>query len=538
MKTISDITKSLKISEDAIIPYGRQAVKIDTSKISETAKKGKLVLVTSACNANAAGEGKTSTEIGLNDGLNLIGVKSIACLREPSLGVSFGNKGPADGALKAKVVTEDVNYHFTGDIHALTTTINMIAAEIDNTIYQGNALNIDPSKIVWKRAIDICDRSLRSITVAQNDKKATPYSCEFVITVAHELSTIMMLSHSLDEFVERAEKATIAYTFDNKPVTVKDLHMSKCIRKLMQYAMMPNLTYSVEGNPLVISGLPFANISCGSSAAYATDFALSHADVVLQEAGFGSDLGAEKFMDIVCPVGNYTPSAIVAVISCRSLKLHGGVDKDRLTEHNPAAVKAGLPNMAAHLKNLKRFGVPILVAVNKFSFDKNDEINIIKDFCASQHVLCEVTSSALDGASGAYGLAMQLMNILNTNKSPKYTPAYNQIKATTKDIKALINKICIDTYGAKDVEYTEEATKQIKSLTKLDDISSYKICMCKTPASITDDPKILGAPTDFNIHIREVRVFTGAKLIVPISGSLLMLPGLGKTPRLLDSYGE
>lgn len=413
MKTCIELAEELNISSDKIIPYGWYTGKIDlTAEDFKDRPDGKYVLVTSALNANAAGEGKTSTEIGLNDALRRIGVKSIACLREPSQGVSYGNKGPAHGALKARVVPDSIDYHFSGDIHALTYTINSIAAQIDNIIYQGNELNIDPDKIIWNRAIDICDRSLRSVTVAQDDKKAIPHHCEFVITVAHELSTIATLAVSEDDFIHRAEKAIVAYTFDNKPVTVGDLHMSKAIRNMMHEALMPNLVQSLEGNPVFISGLPFANISIGTNAVMATKLAQKLADVVLVESGFGSDCGGEKNLDLVCQVADIKPSAIVAICSCRSLKLHGGQDKAELDKENVQAVKDGLCNLETHINHLCKYNLPLVIAINRFSFDTDAELKVITDYLDSHNIRYEFSEAPLKGSIGSVNLANTLMEAI------------------------------------------------------------------------------------------------------------------------------
>ena len=531
MKKIFDITRSLNIPDDYVIPHGWDKAKIDLNYLAEVTDRpiGKYVLVTSAMNANAAGEGKTSTEIGLNDALRYIGVNSIACLREPSQGVSYGNKGPAHGALKAQVIPSAIDYHFTGDIHALTYTINSIAAQIDNVIYQGNELNINPDRIVWNRAIDICDRALRDVTVMQGDKKGTPHRCEFVITVAHELSTIATLAKDEDDFIARAERAIVAYTYDDKPVTVKDLQMTKAIRQMMHEALMPNIAQSLEGNPVLISGLPFANISIGTNSVIATKLAQKLADVVLVESGFGSDCGGEKNLNLVCPVSDITPSAIVAVCSCRSLKLHGGQDKTELDVENVQAVKNGLPNLEAHIKHLKKYGIPFIIAINRFTFDTDAELKVITDYLDINNIEYGFSEAPLKGSEGSVDLANKLMTLVNTEST--FKPLYNFNDSLLNKIKT----ICTEVYGAKGVDLTEEALVQITDYEKRG-YGNLPVCISKTPASITADPSLLGAPTDFARDIREVRLFAGAGFIVPLSGSLLMLPGLGKLPRLSDNY--
>ena len=532
MRNILDLSRNvLGVPEQYTIPFGWDKAKINLEYYKEIEDRptGAYVLITSALNANAAGEGKTSTEIGLNDALNRIGVGSIACLREPSQGVSYGNKGPAHGALKARVVPDAIDYHFTSDIHALTYTINSIAAQIDNTIYQGNPLNIDPDRIVWSRAIDICDRALRDVTVMQGDKKGIPHKCEFVITVAHELSTIATLATSEEDFIQRTEKAIVAYTYDNKPVTVKDLQMSKAIRQMMSEALMPNIVQSLEENPVIISGLPFANISIGTNSAIATKMALKLAPVVLQESGFGSDCGGEKNLNLFCPTIGVTPSAVVAVCSCRSLKLHGGQDKSELDIENIQAVKDGLPNLEAHIKHLKKYGVPFIIAINRFTFDTDAELKVITDYLDENSINYAFSEAPLKGSEGSVDLAQKLMKLITAENN--FKPLYS----FTDSLETKIETICKEVYGAAGVEYTEEALAQLKDYTERG-YGNLPVCISKTPASITDDPKLLGAPKDFKVHIREVRLFAGAGFIVPLSGTLLMLPGLGKTPRLSDNY--
>lgn len=536
MKNILKLANELGLTDSQVTPFGWDKAKINlTAEDLKDNPDGKYVLITSALNANAAGEGKTSTEIGLNDALRKIGVKSIACLREPSQGVSYGNKGPAHGALKARVVPDAIDYHFTGDIHALTYTINSIAAQIDNVIYQGNSLNIDPDKIVWNRAVDICDRAMRDVTVMQGDKKGTPHHCEFVITVAHELSTIATLATSEEDFINRAERAIVAYTYDNKPVTVGDLHMTNAIRNMMHEALMPNLVQSLEENPVFISGLPFANISIGTNAVMATKLAQKLADIVLVESGFGSDCGGEKNLDLVCPVANINPSAIVAVCSCRSLKLHGGQSKDELNIENVQAVKDGLCNLEAHIKHLCKYNLPLIIAINRFSFDTDAELKVITDFLEAKNVRYAFSEAPLRGSEGSVNLARTLIEAINEgeNCNCKLETLYKNTDDWSLEDK--IEAICTRCYGAIGVEYTDLARQQLSEYEN----RGYKnlpICISKTPASITSDPKILGAPKDFIIDIREVRLFAGAGFIVPLSGSLLMLPGLGKLPRLSDNY--
>lgn len=533
MKTILELANDLKIPQEYIQPHGWQMGKIDLSYAEQLKDKpdGKLVLVTACCNAEVAGMGKTSTEIAINQSLNYLGVKSIACLREPSLGVSMNGKGTATGALNAQVLPDSINYHCSGDIHALTTTINLIAAQIDNVIYQGNELNIDPDKITWNRAVDICDRSLRSVTVAQDDKKAVPHHCEFVITVAHELSTIMTLAVDEDDFIDRVEKAIVAYTFDNKPVTVGDLKMSKAIRLLMHDALMPNIVQCTSGAPALIHATPFGNISIGCSSTIATKMALKMADIVFVENGFASELSCEKHLDLVLPSAGLKPDAILAVTSCRSLKYQGGQPNSELNIENVQAVKDGLINMAAHIRHLRNYNLPIIIAINKFSCDTESELKVITDYLDTENLPYAISNGPIEGKTGSIDLAKVVVDVLNKASVSDYLPLY----AWNEAIKTKIEKICKKAYGATGVEYSELALNQINDYTNRG-YSNFPIVMCKTPASITDDPKILGAPTEHVIHIREVRLFAGAGFLVPLSGSLLMLPGHVKMPRCRDDY--
>ena len=529
---ILNLSRTLGISEEYVIPYGWDKAKIDL-KINEKLKDkpdGKLVLVT-AITPTKAGEGKTTTTIGLHDGMHRIGINSLACLREPSLGPVWGIKGGAVGALKSTIVpSDDINLHFTGDFHALTSTINLIAAIIDNHIYQGNELNIDPHHIVWTRALDINERSLRSVTVAQDDKKAIPHHSEFVITVASELMTIFCVAVDEDDFRRRVNKILVAYTYDNKPVYLGDFHVSDAIIKMMKTALNPNLVQTLEENPVLIHGGPFANISVGVNSINATKLALKLAPVVITEAGFGGDLGAEKFLDIKCQLANLHPDCVVLVATVRALKLHGGVKFEELETENVEALKAGLCNLAQHAENMKKFGIPVVITANRFPSDTPAELHAIEDWCKENKYEFSINEAALLGSRGSEDLATKVNNILETKKS-HYKPLYK----FNKPIKEKIETICKEIYRADGVEYTEEALKQIEDYEKMG-YNDLPVCISKTPNSFTDDAKILGAPRGFKIHIREVRLYAGAGLIVPLSGSLLLLPGLPKVPRAVDGH--
>ena len=543
MKHIVKLAKELGVPEEYIIPYGNDKAKIDLAYRADLADRpdGKLVLVT-AITPTKAGEGKTTTTIGLHDGLRRIGVRSLACLREPSLGPVWGIKGGAVGALKSTIVpSDDINLHFTGDFHALTSTINLMAAIIDNHIYQGNELNIDPDKIIWNRALDINDRALRSVTVAQDDKKATPHHNEFVITVASELMTILTISQTEEEFMDRVNNIIVAYTFGNKPVKFGEFNCSKAILKMMKNAMNPNLVQTLEENPVLVHCGPFANISIGVNSINATKLALKMAPVVVTEAGFGGDLGAEKFMDIKCQLAGIHPNVIVLVATCRALKLHGGVAFEDLNTENVEAVKAGICNLKKHYENMRSYGVPVIVAINRFPSDTQNEINTVLDWCIANDIIPSINSAAIDGSVGAENLAQKVMSILAIQEEAEhkgqFADNYQPLYDFNESVLQKIDKICKTIYGAKGVNYTEEALAQITEYEKLG-YGNLPVCISKTPNSLTDDPKILGAPTDFYINIREVRLYAGAGLIVPLSGGLLLMPGLSKEPRCLDKFNE
>ena len=553
MKNILDLTDSLNISREYILPYGWDKAKIDLKYKEELKDKpdGKLVLVT-AITPTKAGEGKTTTTIGLHDGLRRIGVNSLACLREPSLGPVWGIKGGAVGALKSTIVpSDDINLHFTGDFHALTSTINLMSAIIENHIWQGNELNIDPNRIEWKRALDINDRSLRSISVnadgtggdlwlAQSPKRPveayTKHNQEFVITVASELMTILTISQTEEEFIERVNNIIAAYDFDGNPVRFGQFNCGKAILKMMRNAMNPNIVQTLEENPVLVHCGPFANISIGVNSINATKMALKMADVVVTEAGFGGDLGAEKFLDIKCQLGNLSPDAIVLVATIRALKLHGGVKFEDLDKENIEALKAGYCNLKKHYENMCTYGVPVIVAINRFPNDTGKEQETLCELLLNDKIWYALNRAALDGSEGAVDLANQVMTAINLDTKHiacfgGFEPLYSfDIPILTK-----IDKICKEIYGASGVEYTDLALKQIKQYEDMG-YGNLPVCISKTPNSLTDDPKILGRPEGFKIHIREVRLYAGAGLIVPLSGALLLMPGLPKEPRCLDKF--
>ena len=533
MRNILDISKNvLVIHEHYTIPYGWDKAKIDLSyrDVIEDRPTGKLVLVT-AITPTKAGEGKTTTTIGLHDGLCRLGVNSLACLREPSLGPVWGIKGGAVGALKSTIVpSDDINLHFTGDFHALTSTINLIAAIIDNHIYQGNELNIDPDQVIWTRALDINDRALRSVTVAHDDKKATPHHNEFVITVASELMTILTISQSEEEFMNRVNNILVAYTYDNKPVYFGEFNCSKAILKMMKNAMNPNLVQTLEENPVLVHCGPFANISIGVNSINATKLAMKLAPVVVTEAGFGGDLGAEKFLDIKCQLADIAPRVIVLVATVRALKLHGGVKFEDLDKENIEAMLAGTCNLQQHAENMRKYGVPVIITANRFPSDTDAEINTLRNWCDQQGYDFALNEGAIKGSEGAEELAGKVAWLLG-NTVADFKPIYN----FNETILGKIEKVCKEIYRADEVEYSEEALEQIKKYTEMG-YDNLPICISKTPNSFSDDPKLLGAPRNFKIHIREVRLYAGAGLIVPLSGSLLLMPGLPKKPRCMEEF--
>lgn len=536
---ILDLGKKLGLDEADLIPYGWDKAKIDVKDESKLKKSGKLVLVT-AMTPTKAGEGKTTTTIGLHDGLRSIGVNSLAVLREPSLGPVFGVKGGAVGALKSTIVpSDDINLHFTGDFHALTSTINLISAMIENSVYQGNEFGIDVDRIVWPRALDMNDRSLRSVYLSADGKnsdgasdRSKIHKSEFVITVASELMAVLCMATDEEDFLSRADRMIVAYSKSGSPITVGDLHIRGAIRKLMHEALKPNLVQTLEENPVLVHGGPFANIAHGCNSVLATALGLKLSDVVVTEAGFGADLGAEKFFDIKCQAAGLHPDCAVLVATIRALKLHGGIPFEDLEKENLLAVEDGFPNLRRHAENLAKYGVPVIIAINRFPTDTDDEISKLKDLCAAAGFSrVQINEAALKGSAGAKGLAYEVMSALESGKSD-FRPLY-PVGDPTLGIKAKIEKICREIYRAERVEYSELAEKQIEDYEKRGH-GGLAICMAKTPNSFTDDPARLNAPINFTIHVREVRLSAGAGFIVPLTGSVMTLPGLPKRPRACD----
>ena len=548
MKTCLELAEGLGIPKDDVIPYGWDKAKIRKEyyeKIKDN-KTGKLVLVT-AITPTKAGEGKTTTTIGLHDGLRRIGVNSLACLREPSLGPVWGIKGGAVGALKSTIVpSDDINLHFTGDMHALTATINLMSAIIENHIWQGNELRIDPNSITWTRAVDINDRSLRNIkcnaegtgenVLVLDDEKQMDRKMQhdsgYTITVASELMTILCLSKSEQEFMDRVNNIIVAYNYDNEPIRFGEFHCSKAILKMMKDALNPNLVQTLEENPVLVHGGPFANISIGVNSLIATRMALKMSDVVVTEAGFGADLGAEKFLDIACQEGGFAPDCVVLVATIRALKLHGGVLFEDLDKENCEAIEKGFCNLKQHFDNLEEYGVPVVVAINRFPSDTDSEIEVLENLMMKAKMEYALNEGALKGSEGAIELARTVEHVL-ANAESHYKPMYEN--AVGWSIKDKIGTICHKIYHADNIEYSEEAEEKIRKYTKMGYSMAY-VCISKTPNSFTDDPKILGAPEGHTVHIRDVKLYAGANLIVPLTGSVMLLPGLPKKPLCLDEF--
>ncbi|MBR4457079.1 MAG: formate--tetrahydrofolate ligase [Solobacterium sp.] len=526
LEDISVIAEKAGIPEAYLIPYGNDKAKVSL-KLLDTLndrEDGKLILVT-AINPTKAGEGKSTTTVGLADGLAKIGVNVMACLREPSLGPVFGLKGGAAGGGYAQVVPmESINLHFTGDMHAITTATNLIAAMLDNSIYQGNPLNIDPNRVEWKRCLDMNDRTLRSITIAQDkDTNGVERKDHFVITVATEIMAILCLSKDLEDFRQRVSSCIVAYTYDNKPVTVKDLEADGAAAVVMKDAIMPNLVQTLEHTPVFVHGGPFANIAHGCNSLIATRTALKLADYVVTEAGFGADLGAEKFLDIKCRLGGLKPNAVVIVATVRALKMHGGVDSAHLEEENVEAMLEGAKNLQKHVESIQAFGVPFLIAVNKFSADTPKEVEALLSWCREHGYPAEESDGWANGGNGTIELAKHVTELCR--EESHYHPIYDETDTIQNKIAAIAKTV----YGADDVEYSDLALEKIKIFIA-NGWDRVPVCMAKTPLSLTDDPNIKGRPEHFAIHVKDLSISRGAGFIVAYTGSILTMPGLPAVP--------
>ena len=529
MKPIADIAASLGLADEDVIPYGRYKAKVNHRLIHKASKQGKLILVT-AISPTPAGEGKTTTSVGLADAMNAIGKKTMLCLREPSLGPVFGMKGGAAGGGYAQVVPmEDINLHFTGDIHAIGTANNLLAAMIDNSIQQGNPLNIDPRRITWKRCMDMNDRQLRFIVDGLGGKvNGTPREDGFDITVASEVMAIFCLATSISDLKERLSKIVCAYTYDGKPVTAGEIGAAGAMTALLKDALDPNLVQTLENNPAIIHGGPFANIAHGCNSVLATKLSLSLADYTITEAGFGADLGAEKFLDIKCRYAGIAPSACVLVATVRALKSHGGVAKADLSQPNLEAVKAGASNLIRHIDNLKNgFGLPVVVAINAFPTDTAEEQAYVEQVCAEQGVPCVLSEVFAKGGEGGKALAETVLSILDDTAQVKYT--YELDAPLTDKIDAVAKKI----YRAGSVSYSAAAKKTLDELTALG-YGNLPVCIAKTQYSFSDNAKLTGAPEGFTLNVREVRLSAGAGFVVVVCGSIMTMPGLPKHPAAMD----
>ena len=527
MLPIKDVAASIGIEEDDLELYGKYKAKISDELINRTKKNpdGKLILVT-AINPTPAGEGKTTTSVGLGEAFGRLGKKALIALREPSLGPCFGIKGGAAGGGYAQVVPmEDLNLHFTGDFHAITSANNLLAALLDNHIQQGNELGIDPRQIVWKRCMDMNDRVLRNIVVGLGSKMdGMVREDHFVITVASEIMAILCLADDMADLKKRLGRIIVAYTFDGKPVTADDLQATGSMAALLKDALKPNLIQTLEHTPAIVHGGPFANIAHGCNSVRATKTALKLADYVITEAGFGADLGAEKFFDIKCRMAGLKPDAVVLVATIRALKYNGGVPKDELSSENLDALKAGIVNLEKHIENLQKYGVPVVVTLNRFVTDSQAELDFVKKFCEDRDCDFALANVWEQGGKGGIDLANAVLNTLE-NKKSNFKVLYDD----SLSIKDKINCIVTEIYGADGVTYSAEASKAIAKIEEMG-FGNFPVCMAKNQYSLSDDPKKLGRPTGFDINIREVYVSAGAGFVVAITGTIMTMPGLPKSP--------
>ncbi len=530
MLPIAKVAEKLGLTDEDLIPYGRYKAKINHKLIHSDRPDGKLILMT-AISPTPAGEGKTTTSVGLADALNAMGKKTMLCLREPSLGPVFGVKGGAAGGGYAQVVPmEDINLHFTGDIHAIGTANNLLAAMIDNSIQQGNPLNIDPRRIAWKRCMDMNDRQLRFIVDGLGGKvNGTPREDGFDITVASEVMAIFCLATDLADLKDRLSRIVCAYTYDGQPVTAGQIGAAGAMAALLKDAIDPNLVQTLENNPAIIHGGPFANIAHGCNSVTATKLSLKLADYVVTEAGFGADLGAEKFLDIKCRMADLHPSAVVLVATVRALKSHGGVTKPDLNKPNVEAVRKGAANLERHIDNIKNgFGLPVCVAINAFPTDTPEEMAVIEEVCANAGVKCALSEVFAKGGEGGKALAETVLSIMPEAPQPiQYT--YDLGASLPEKIEAVAKKI----YRADGVTYTPAAKKMLDDLAAMG-YGELPVCIAKTQYSFSDNAKLTGAPTGFKMNVREVRLSAGAGFVVVICGSIMTMPGLPKHPAAMD----
>ena len=526
IKPIKDIAQSLKISEDCLEFYGKYKAKLSQELFEQNKNKsdGKLILVT-AINPTPAGEGKTTTSVGLGQAMAKIGKNAVIALREPSLGPVFGIKGGAAGGGYAQVLPmEDINLHFTGDMHAITSANNLLCALLDNHMQQGNVLGIDQRRILVKRCLDMNDRALRFVNVGLGGKiNGIPREDGFIITVASEVMAILCLCSDLEDLKERLGNILVAYSYDGKPIFAKDLQANGAMAALLKDAVNPNLVQTLEGTPAIMHGGPFANIAHGCNSIRATKLALKLGDYCITEAGFGSDLGAEKFMDIKCRFAGLAPSAIVIVATVRALKYNGGAAKPDLQNENIDALKAGIVNLGAHIDNMQKFGVPVVVAINRFGTDTENELGIIADYCKEKDASFALSEVFAKGGEGGVELANAV--VAACEKPSNFAPLYD----SSLPIKEKIEKIATDIYGASGVNFTPAAMKGLAEAAALG-CDAFPVCIAKTQYSMTDDPTKLGRPTDFTITVREIRISNGAGFVVALTGDVMTMPGLPKAP--------
>lgn len=536
LKPIIEIANRIGIPEDAIEPYGKYKAKIDYEKIEKPVQQGKVILVT-ATSPTPAGEGKSTITVGLADALTRLGEKTMIALREPSLGPVMGIKGGATGGGYAQVLPmEDINLHFTGDLHAITTANNALSAFIDNHIHRGNVLNIDPRRIIWKRVLDMNDRALRNVMVGLGGpSQGVPREDGFDITVASEIMAVFCLATSLTDLKVRLSRIVIGYTYDKVPITVHDLEVEGALALLLKDAFKPNLVQTIEGTPALIHGGPFANIAHGCNSLMATNTARNLADYVVTEAGFGSDLGAEKFMNIKARIGEFSPDAVVVVTTIRALKMHGGMPKDELKLENRLAVESGLVNLAKHIETVRAFGVEPIVSINRFVTDTDAEVGAVLSWCQAQRVRVAETEVWEHGGAGGLALAKE---VLEAVKEPN---TFASLYDLEEPIEMKVEKVIQHVYGGQAVQFTDEAKRDLQMI-KQNGWETLPICMAKTQYSFSDNPKLLGRPEGFTITIRKIIPKLGAGFLVCLTGDIMTMPGLPKSPAALnmdvDSQGN
>ena len=527
MEPIKEIAAEVGLSEDDLELYGKYKAKISLETIErlKDKKDGKLVLVT-AINPTPAGEGKTTTMIGLAQSLNKIGKKTVVAMREPSLGPCFGVKGGAAGGGYAQVVPmEDINLHFTGDIHAITTANNLISAMLDNSLQQGNPLNIDPRNIVWKRCVDLNDRALRHIVVGLGGKvNGVPREDGFDISVASEVMGVLCLATSLDDLKKRIARMIVAYSYDGKAITVDDLKATGAVTLLLKDAIKPNMVQTLEHNPVLVHGGPFANIAHGCNSVMATKLALKLGDIAVTEAGFGADLGAEKFLDIKCRQAGLKPDAVVIVATVRALKMHGGMDKKELSNENLEALRKGVENLEKHIENIHSFGLPSVVAINAFPTDTRAELDLLKEICEAKGARVALSEVWAKGADGGIELANKVVEVLETEKAD-FKPIYDLDLSIEDKIRTIATKI----YGADDVIFTKKVVNKIKKFNE-QGLDKLPVCIAKTQYSLSDDMTLLGRPRGFKVEINDLIPNTGSGFLVAIAGDIMRMPGLPKVP--------